>query len=66
MDASEGAKAVGTAGAGGLAADIAEGSGLDIASKAVGDAVAQAQSVLAGLDLSLPFGTLVDVGVTAL
>jgi len=63
MNPSEGAKGAATVGIGGLAGDALEGNGLDIASQAVGDAVATAQSVLADLGLSLPFTVVLDAGV---
>lgn len=52
-----GGAAVGTS----LGVDMAEGNGLDIASQAVGDAVANAREVLSGLGLDLPFALVVDV-----
>jgi len=41
-----------------LGIDMAEGNGLDIASKAVGDAIATASEVLGGLGLELPFAVI--------
>ncbi len=51
-------KGAATAVGSGLGIDIAGGNGLDIASQAVGDAIATASEVLGGLGLELPFAVI--------